>query len=73
MHNIQSPASNINREAISNASAGIRAVSEALLTDRQLSTGEIVEYLPLEPVTIGNLHYALESLAAYIHLLSGAD
>jgi len=73
MHNIQSPAHNINCEAISQASAGIRAVSNALLYDRQLSTGEIMEYEPLEPVMIGDLHYALEGLAAYIHLLSGAD
>ena len=73
MHNIQPPAHNINCEAISNASAGIRAVSEILLSDRQYTTGEIDEYLSLEPVVIGNLHYALESLAAYIHLLSGAD
>jgi hypothetical protein len=73
MHNIQSPIQNINREAISNASAGIRAISNAILTDRQLSTGEIMEYEPLAPVMVGDLHYALEGLADYIHLLSGAD
>jgi len=73
MHNIQSPAHNIKVEAISLASAGIKAISQTLINERMFTDGEIDEYVPLEPVVIGDLHYALEGLAAYIHLLSGAD
>ena len=73
MDNIQSPASNINREAIALASAGIRAISQTLINERIFTDGEIMEYVPLKPVVLGNLHYALEGLANYIELLSGAD
>ena len=73
MNNIQSPASNINSEAINDAITGIRACSQALMNERIFVNGEVDEYIPLEPVVIGGLHYAIEGLAAYVELLSGAD
>ena len=73
MHNIQPPAHNIKVEKIGHAANAIKAISEAMINDRIFATDQVADYEPLSECTIGGLHYALEGLAAYIHLLSGAD
>lgn len=73
MTNIQATTSNINSEAISLASAGISAISRALMNDSMVANEEIADYIPLDNYTIGGLHYALEGLAAYIDKLSNSD
>ena len=73
MHNIQSITSNIKVEEITKAANGIKAISETITNNQIFADEEIADYIPLEPVVLGGLHYALESLADYIYFLSGAD
>ena len=45
MTNIQATTSNINSEAISLASAGISAISRALMNDSMVANEEIADYI----------------------------